>query len=78
METATSGKCTDKTRKGIRQPLLTATYRFNKTIATATSRFIVTVAIAIYKGSIPVVRRMLTEVLDTDFYLGYFLFLDDK
>lgn len=39
---------------------LTATYRFNKTIATATTRFIVTVAIALYKGSIPVARRMLT------------------
>ena len=29
-------------------------------IATATIRFIVTVAIAIYKGSIPVARQMLT------------------
>ena len=37
-----------------------ATYRFNKIIATATIRFIVTVAIAVYKGSIPVARRMLT------------------
>ena len=40
--------------------MLTATYRFNKRIATATIRFIVTVAIVVYKGSIPVVYRMLT------------------
>ena len=64
MEAATSGKCIDKTRGGIRGPALTATYRFNKIIATATIRFIVTVAIAIYKGSIPVARRMLTENMD--------------
>ena len=38
----------------------TATYRFNKTIATATISFIVTVAIVIYKGLIPVVYQMLT------------------
>ena len=36
-------------------PMLTATYRFNKIIATATIRFIVTVAIVVYKDSIPVV-----------------------
>lgn len=62
MEAATSGKCIDKTRGGIRRQALTATYRFNKIIATATIRFIVTVAIAVYKGSIPVAGRMLTKV----------------
>ena len=60
METATSGKCIDKTKGGIRGPALTTTYRFNKTIATATISFIVTVAIVVYKGSISVVGRMLT------------------
>ena len=49
MEAATSGKCIDKTRGGSQQPVLTATYRFNKIIATATIRFIVTVAIVVYK-----------------------------
>lgn len=61
MEAATSGKCTDKTRGGIRGPALTTTYRFNKIIATATSRFIVTVAIVVYKGLILVVYQMLTS-----------------
>ncbi len=60
MEAATSGKYIDKTGGGIRQPVLTATYRFNKTIATATIRFIGAVAISIYKGLIPIVYRMLT------------------
>ena len=63
METATSGKCIDKTKGGIRGPALTTTYRFNKTIATATISFIVTVAIVVYKGSISVVGRMLTHSL---------------
>ena len=63
MEAATSGKCTDKTRGGIRGPALTTTYRFNKIIATATSRFIVTVAIVVYKGLILVVYQMLTKIL---------------
>ena len=40
--------------------MLTATYKFNKRIATATIRFIVTVAIVVYKGLILVVYRMLT------------------
>ena len=40
--------------------MLIATYRCNKIIATATIRFIVTVAIVVYKGSIPVVYRILT------------------
>lgn len=35
--------------------MLTATYRFNKTIVTATIKFIVTVAIVVYKGLIPIV-----------------------
>ena len=43
-------------------PMLTATYWFNKIIATATIRFIVTVAIVVYKGSIPVVYRILTNL----------------
>lgn len=60
MESTTSGKCIDKTRGGSQQHVLTATYRFNKIIAIATIRFIVTVAIIVYKGSIPVVYRMLT------------------
>lgn len=45
----------------IRQPVLTATYRFNKTIATAIIRFIVTVAIVLYIGLIPLVYRMGTN-----------------
>lgn len=36
-----------KTKWGIQQLVLTATHRFNKTIATATIRFIVTVAIVV-------------------------------
>ena len=62
METATSGKCIDKTKGGIRGPALTTTYRFNKTIATATISFIVTVAIVVYKGLKLVVYRMLTKI----------------
>lgn len=60
MESTTSGKCIDKTRGGSQQHVLPATYRFNKITATATIRFIVTVAIIVYKGSIPVVYRILT------------------
>ncbi|WP_206225159.1 hypothetical protein, partial [Parabacteroides sp. ZJ-118] len=56
-------KCIDKTKWGIRQLMPTATYRFNKTIATATISFIVTVAIVIYKGLIPVVYQMLTQIV---------------
>ena len=63
MEVATSGKCINKTKLGIRQPVLVAAYRFNKIIATATIRFIVTVAIVIYEGLIPVVYRMLTKIM---------------
>lgn len=48
MEVAAFGKCIDKIRGEIRQAVLTATYRFNKTIAIATIMFIVTVAIVIY------------------------------
>lgn len=38
MEAASFGKCIDKTRGEIRQPVLTATYKFNKIIATDTIR----------------------------------------
>lgn len=60
MEVETSGICTNKTKGGIWQLIQTATYRFNKTIATATNQFIVTVAIVVYKGLITGVYRMLT------------------
>ena len=44
-----------------------ATYRFNKIIAAETIRFIVTVAIVVYKGLIPVVGRILTNMFaETD------------
>ena len=47
MEVATLGKCVDQTGCRIWQLIPTATYGFNKTIATATNKFIVTVAIVI-------------------------------
>ena len=47
MEAVPSEKCIDKTREEIRQPVLTATYWFNKTIATETIRPIMTVAIVV-------------------------------
>ena len=46
MEVATSGKCIDKTKGRIRQPVMTTT-GFNKTIATATIRCMGTAAIVV-------------------------------
>ena len=63
-EVTTSGKRIDKTKWGSWQLVLTATYRFNKTIAAATIKLIVTVAIVVYKGLKPVVYRMLTKICD--------------